>query len=157
MMNMKLKGLMFPSMARRHMFEELIQMKEHPKHIDFSISEIYSCMKDSSELQCHRLNVQEGNAGELIIKIPGDEKALTIEEVFVQRKFRNSGLGSSLLLFGEMTAYELGFRSVELRPFSTDPLISDIDLKEWYRKRGYQSDGEMMRKRINNRNFKVIS
>ena len=156
-MNMKLKGLMFPSMARRHTFEEMMQMNEYSKHVDFSISEFYSCIKESSELQCHRLNVQEGNAGELIIKIPRDEKALTIEEVFVKRGFRNSGLGSSLLLFGEMTSCELGFSSVELRPFSTDPLVSDHKLKEWYLKRGYKPDGEMMRKRIDSKNFKVIS
>ena len=132
-------------------------MKEYPRHIDFSINEFYSCMKESSELQCHRLKVQEGNAGELIIKIPRHEKALTIEEVFVKRGFRNSGLGSSLLLFGEMTACKLGFRSVESRPFSTDPLISDHELKEWYRKRGYLPDGEKMRKKINPNNFRVIS
>jgi GNAT superfamily N-acetyltransferase len=139
------------------MFEEMIQMKEYSKHIDFSINEFYSCIKESSELKCHRLNVPEGNAGELIMKIPRHEKALTIEEVFVKRGFRNSGLGSSLLLFGEMTACELGFRSVELRPFSTDPLMSDHELKKWYRKRGYQLDGEMMRKRINRKNFEMIS
>jgi GNAT superfamily N-acetyltransferase len=139
------------------MFDEMIQMKEYPRHIDFSISEFYSCRKESSELHCHRLNVQENNAGELIIKIPRHEKALAIEEVFVKRGFRNSGLGSSLLLFGEMAAYELGFRSVELRPFSTDQLISDHELKEWYKKRGYQPDGEMMRKRLNSNNFKVTS
>ena len=144
-------------MARRHMFEEMIQMKEYSKHFNFSISEIYSCMKENSELHCHRLNVPEGNAGELIIKIPRHEKALTIEEVFVKRGFRNSGLGSSLLLFGELTAYELGFRSVELRPFSTDPLLSDHELKEWYLKRGYLPDGEKMRKRLSSKNFEVIS
>lgn len=132
-------------------------MNEIPKHVDFTISEFYSCMKESCELQCHRLNVQEGNAGELIMKIPGLEKALTIEEVFVKRSFRNSGLGSSLLLFGEMAACELGFRSVELRPFSTDPLISDHKLKEWYKKRGYLPYGEKMRKRINSKDFEVIS
>jgi GNAT superfamily N-acetyltransferase len=148
---------MFPGMARRHMFEEIIQMKEYSKHIDFSISEIYSCMKENSELKCHRLNVLEGNAGELILNIPRHEKAITIEEVFVHRGFRNSGLGSRLLLYGEMTAYELGFRSVELRPFSTDPLISDQELKEWYQKRGYRPDGEKMRKRINSKNFEMIS
>jgi GNAT superfamily N-acetyltransferase len=131
-------------------------MKEYLKHVDFSISEFYSCMKERSELQCHRLNVQECNAGELILKIPRDEKALTIEEVFVQRKFRNSGLGSSLLCFGEMTAYELGYKSVELKPFSTDPLVSDYELKEWYRKRGYLPDGEKMRKRINSKTLDVI-
>ena len=132
-------------------------MNEYSKHVDFSISEFYSCIKESSELQCHRLNVQEGNAGELIIKIPIDEKTLTIEEVFVKRGFRNSGLGSSLLRFGEMTACELGFSSVELRPFSTDPLVSDHQLKEWYKKRGYLPDGDLMRKRIDSKNFKVIS
>jgi len=132
-------------------------MNEIPRHIDFSISEFYSCMKESGELQCHRLNVQGGIAGELIMKIPIHEKALTIEEVFVHRRFRNSGLGSSLLLFGEMTAHELGFKIVELRPFSTDPIISDHELKEWYLKRGYLPAGEKMRKRINSKNFEVIS
>lgn len=133
-------------------------MNEYSKHIDFSINEFYICKKESSELHCHRLNVQEGNAGELILKIPLHEKALTIEEVFVKRGFRNSGLGSSLLLFGENIAYRLGFRSVELRPFSTDPFISDRELKEWYKKRGYLPDGEKMQKRINRKDdFKVIS
>lgn len=148
---------MFPNMVKKHMFEEMMQMNKIPKHVDFSINEFYSCLKEGDELQCHRLHVQEGDAGELILKIPRHEKALTIEEVFVKRGFRNSGLGSSLLLFGEKTACELGFRSVELRPFSTDPLISDYELKEWYKKRGYQTDGEMMRKRLKSNNFKVTS
>lgn len=123
---------------------------------NMSIDELYRYRIECGELQCHRLNVQEGNAGELILKIPMNEKTLTIEEVFVQRKFRNSGIGTNLLRFGEMTAYELGFRSVDLRPFSTDPLISDHELKEWYKKRGYLPDGEKMRKRINSKNFEVI-
>jgi hypothetical protein len=156
-MNMKLKGLRFPSMVKRHMFKEMMQMNKIPKHVDFSISEFYSCLKEDNELQCHRLNIEEGNAGELIIKIPMHEKALTIEEVFVKRGFRNSGMGSSHLLFGEKTACELGFISVELRPFSTDPLISDHELKEWYKKRGYKTDGEMMQKRLKCNNFKVTS
>jgi GNAT superfamily N-acetyltransferase len=139
------------------MSEEMMQMNEIPKHVDFSINEFYSCRKERSELQCHRLIVQKENVGELILEIQGHEKTLIIEEIFVKRGFRNSGLGSSLLRFGEKTACELRFRSVALRPFSTDPLISDEELKEWYKKRGYLPEGEMMRKRMNSKDFRVIS
>lgn len=121
------------------------------------ISEHFKYSTEYGELQCHRMKVPEGMAGELIIKVPKDKKALTIEEVFIERKFRNTGLGSRLLSFAETTACALGFRSVELRPFSTDPLVSDIKLQEWYMKRGYQPDGGKMYKRLNNQNFEGTS
>ncbi|MFZ3167144.1 MAG: GNAT family N-acetyltransferase [Candidatus Methanoperedens sp.] len=115
---------------------------------NISISEFFRYRTEYGELQCHRLNVPGGMAGELLIKVLNDEKALSIEEVFVSRKFRNTGLGSRLLSFAEKTASTLGFRSVELRPFSTDPLVSDIKLQDWYMKRGYRPDGGKMYKRI---------
>lgn len=124
---------------------------------NISIDELYRYRIECGELQCHRLNVPGGMVGELIIKVLNDEKVLSIEEVFVSRKFRNTGLGSRLLSFAEKTACTLGFGSVELRPFSTDPLVSDIKLQEWYKKRGYQPDGGKLRKRINNQNFEVTS
>jgi GNAT superfamily N-acetyltransferase len=124
--------------------------------INTRIGEIYRFRTEYGELRCHRLNVPEGKAGELIIKVPENEKALSIEEIFVDRKFRNIGFGSRLLDFAEKTACELGIRSVELRPFSTDPLISDMELREWYCERGYTPDGEKMRKKITNRNFGVM-
>ena len=124
---------------------------------NLSISEFFRYRTEYGELQCHRLKKPEGMAGELLIKVLNDEKALSIEEVFVSRKFRNSGLGSRLLSFAEKTASTLGFRYVELRPFSTDPLVSDIKLQEWYLKRGYRPDGGKMYKRLNNKNFEVTS
>ena len=124
---------------------------------NISINEFFRYRTEYGELQCHRLKMTEGMAGELLIKVLNDEKALSIEEVFVSRKFRNTGLGSRLLSFAEKTASTLGFRYVELRPFSTDPLVPDIKLKEWYMKRGYQPDGRKMYKRINNENFEVTS
>ena len=137
-------------MARRHTCEEMMKMHEISNHIgeNITIDELYRYRIECGELQCHRLNAPGGMAGELLIKVLNDEKALSIEEVFVSRKFRNKGLGSRLLSFAEKTASTLGFRYVELRPFSTDPLVSDIKLQEWYMNRGYQPDGGKMYKRI---------
>ena len=121
-----------------------------------SIKELYRYRTEAGELQCHRINVPEGMAGELIINISRNQKALSIEEVFVDRKFRNTGLGSCLLDFAEKTAMTSGFQKVELRVFSTDPLVPALKLQEWYMKRGYEADGEKMSKRINPKNFEVI-
>lgn len=136
-----------------------MKMQGISNHIgkNITIDELYKYRIECGELQCHRLNAPGGIAGELIIKVLNDEKALSIEEVFVSRKFRNAGLGSRLLSFAEKTASTLGFQYVELRPFSTDPLVSDIKLHEWYMKRGYRPDGGKMYKRINNENFEVTS
>jgi GNAT superfamily N-acetyltransferase len=146
-------------MARRHTCEEMMKMHEisNQNLENISISEFFRYRTEYGELQCHRLKMPEGMAGELIIKVLNDEKALSIEEVFVSRKFRNTGLGSRMLSFAENTASNLGFQYVELRPFSTDPLVSDIKLQEWYMKRGYQPDGRKMYKRINNENLEVTS
>jgi GNAT superfamily N-acetyltransferase len=143
-------------MARRHTCEEMMKMHEMSNHNveNILISEFFRYRTEYGELQCHRLKMPEGMAEELLIKVLNDEKALSVEEVFIQRKFRNTGLGSRLLSFAEKTASTLGFRYVELRPFSTDPLVSDIKLREWYMKRGYQRDGGKMHKRIN---FEVTS
>ena len=122
-----------------------------------SIDEIYKYRTQYGEMQCHRINMPDRMAGELIINMPMNEKALSIEEVFVDRKFRNTGIGSKLLAFAEKTAIESGFQIVELRLFSTDPLVSDIKLQEWYMKRGYYPEGGKMCKRINNENFEVTS
>jgi len=146
-------------MVRRHTCEEMMKMHKISNHIgeNILISELFRYRTEYGELQCHRLKMPEGTAGELLIKVLNDEKALSIEEVFIDRRFRNTGLGSRLLLFAEKTACNLGFRYVELRPFSTDPLVSDIKLQEWYMKRGYLPDGGKMHKRINNKNFEVTS
>lgn len=112
------------------------------------ISDLFRYTTEYGELQCHRLNVPGSMAGELLPKVLNDEKALSIEEVFISRKFRNTCLGSRLLSFAEKIASTLGFRYVELRPFSTDPLVPDIKLREWCLKRGYQPDGGKMHKRI---------
>ena len=124
---------------------------------NMSIDEIYKYRTQWGELQCHRINMPDCMAGELIINVPVNEKAVTIEEVFVDRKFRNTGIGSKLLAFAEKTAIASGFQKVELRLFSTDPLVSDIKLQEWYMKSGYQPDEGKMYKRMNNQNLEVTS
>ncbi len=146
-------------MVRKHTYKEMMKMHEISNHNveNALISELFRYRTEYGELQCHRLNVPEGMAGELLIKVLNDEKALSVEEVFISRKFRNTGLGSRLLSFAEKTACALGFRSVELRPFSTDPMVPDTKLREWYIKRGYRPDGGKMCKRINNENFEVTS
>lgn len=124
---------------------------------NMSIDEFYRYRTKCGELQCHRLNMPDGTAGELILNLPGNEKALTIEEVFVDRKFRHMGLGSKLLAFAEQIAIAYGFRNVELKPFSTDPLVPDHKLREWYLERGYQPHGEKMHKRINEEISEVMT
>ncbi len=124
---------------------------------NMSIDEIYRYRTECGELQCHRLKISDGMAGELIIKVPRNEKALTIEEVFVDRKFRRMGLGSKLLAFSEKIAMASGFQNVELKPFSIDPLVSDHKLREWYMERGYQPQGEKMHKRINEEILEVMT
>ncbi|MFZ3384048.1 MAG: GNAT family N-acetyltransferase [Candidatus Methanoperedens sp.] len=127
------------------------------KNKNMSLDELYRYRTESGEFQCHRINAPDGMAGELIINISRNEKALSVEEVFVDRKFRNTGLGSSLLDFAEKTAMTSGFQKVELRVFSTDPLVPDLKLQEWYLKRGYKPDGEKMSKRIKTQNLEVIT
>lgn len=155
MKSMKSKDLTFPSTAKRHTCKEMKDMQKISNRV--SIDELYRYRTECGELRCHRLNLPEGIAGELIINVPLNEKTLSIEEVFVDRKFRNTGLGSKLLDFAENKGRDLGFQKVELRPFSTDPLVPDNELQEWYKKRGYAPDGEKMCKRINSEIFKVIS
>lgn len=124
---------------------------------NISIDELYRYSTKCGELQCHRLNVPGGMAGELIINVPDNEKALTIEEVFVDRKFRHLGLGSKLLAFAEQIALASGFQNVELKPFSTDPLVSDHELREWYMERGYRPYGEKMHKKLNKEILEVMT
>ncbi len=124
---------------------------------NMSINELYRYTTEYGELQCHRLNMLDGMAAELIINLPRNEKSLTIEEVFVDRKFRRMGLGSKLLAFAEQIAVTSGFQNVELKPFSTDPVVSDHKLREWYMERGYQAHGEKMHKRLNEEILKVMT
>lgn len=170
-MNMKSKGLIFPSMVKKPMYKilektEIMRMRDMKNNMkciskyseeSFSINELYRCRIQDSELLCHRLDISERTAGELIMKMQKNQKAMSIEEVFIEREFRNKGLGSKLMVFAERTACAMGFLSVELRPFSTDPLVSDPNLKEWYIKRGYQPYGEKMKKRIYEENPGVIT
>ena len=65
------------------------------------IEELYRYRTEYGELQCHRINVPEGMAGELIMNIFRNEKALSVEEVFVDRKFRNTGLEAASCPFRE--------------------------------------------------------
>jgi len=138
-------------MAKRHTCKEIKDMQEisNKGTKNMSIGELYRHRTKHGELQCHRLKIPDGTAGELIINVSGNEKAFSIEEVFVDRKFRNMGLGSKLLAFAEQIALASGFQNVELKPFSTDPLVSDHKLREWYMEHGYQLYGDKMRKRIN--------
>ena len=131
-------------------------MYEISNKSNMSIDELYRYRTECGELQCHRLNMLDGMAAELIISLPRNEKALTIEEVFVDRKFRRMGLGSKLLAFAEQIAATSGFQNIELKPFSTDPVVSDHKLREWYMERGYQPHGEKMHKRINEEILEVM-
>ncbi len=136
-----------PGSESIHTCSDLDGISEVPDNI--SIDELYRCRSESCELQCHRLNVGGDMAGELIMKMAAKKESLSIEELFIERQFRNSGMGTRLLLFAEWTASILGFSSVELRPFSADPAISDIELQQWYRKRGYRPGRGKLRKRVN--------
>ena len=129
----------------------------HENKSNMSIGELYRYTTEYGELQCHRLNMLDGTAGELIINVPGNKKVLSIEEVLVYRKFRCMGLGSKLLAFAEKIAMASGVQNVELKPFSTDPVVSDHKLREWYMERGYRPHGEKMHKRINEEILEVMT
>jgi GNAT superfamily N-acetyltransferase len=146
-------------MAKKHTCKEKKDMQEisNKGSKNISIDELYRYSTECGELQCHRLNIPDGTAGELIINVHGNEKALTIEEVFVDRKFRHMGLGSKLLAFAETIAMASGVQNIELKPFSTDPLVSDHKLREWYMERGYQPHGEKMHKKLNKEILEVMT
>ena len=55
---------------------------------NMSIDELYRYRTECGELQCHRINLPDGMAGELIINVPGKEKTLSIEEI-QEYGFRN--------------------------------------------------------------------
>lgn len=113
-----------------------------------SIEELYRLRTDSDEIQCHRLKVRNETAGELLFTVTEKEKKLNIEEVFIEKIYRRHGLGNMLVHYAEETASVLGLKAVEVRPFSTDPAISDLKLREWYGKKGYMDTGQRMLKKI---------
>jgi GNAT superfamily N-acetyltransferase len=119
----------------------------------FSIGELYRYSTECGEMRCHRLTITECIAGELLLRVPRKEKSLFIEEVFVERKYRKMGLGTRLLNLAEETAKAMGLSTLELRPFSIDPTISENNLKEWYKHRGYRQTGDKMCKKLKNEKF----
>jgi GNAT superfamily N-acetyltransferase len=119
----------------------------------FSIGELYRYSTECGEVSCHRLTTSEGTAGELLLRVPGKENSLFIEEVFVERKYRNMGFGTRLVNLAEETARAMGLSAVELKPFSNDPTIPESKLKEWYQHRGYRQTGEKMCKKLKNEKF----
>jgi len=122
-----------------------------------SIEELYRLRTDSDEIQCHRLKVRNEKAGELLFTVTEKEKKLNIEEVFIEKIYRRQGLGNMLMRYAEETASVLGLKAVVVRPFSTDPAISDLQLREWYGKRGYMVTGQRMLKKIKATNMEVTS
>lgn len=116
----------------------------------FSMAELYRYSTECGEVWCHKLKTTEGTAGELLLRVPRKENSLLIEEIFVERKYRKMGLGTQLLNLAEETARAIGLSTVELRPFSNDPTISENKLKEWYKHRGYRQTGEKMCKKLKN-------
>jgi len=98
-------------MVKRRICKKMVDMGKISNRIweNMSIDEIYKYRTQCGELQCHRINMPNCMAGELIINVPMNEKAFTIEEVFVDRKFGNTGMGSRLLAFAEETALASGF------------------------------------------------
>lgn len=68
-----------------------------------------------------------------------------IYEIFVLARFRRHGVASALLEFGENLARMAGYRRVRLFPRSLGGAMSDAQLVEWYRRRGYVAvpNGEM--------------
>ncbi len=118
--------------------------------LESSICELYRHSSEAGEMRCHRLTTPEGTAGELLMRVPANEKSLFIEEIFVDRKYRKMGFGSRLMRFAEDTANEMGLSIVKLRPFSNDPTIPENELKEWYLHRGYILKGNKMSKKLKN-------
>lgn len=132
-----------------------MQTANNKKYDAASIEELYRLRTDSDEIQCHRLKVRNEMAGELLFTVTAKEKKLNIEEVFVDKIYRRHGLGDMLVGYAEETASVLGLKAVEVRPFSTDPSISDLQLREWYGKRGYMVTGQRMLKKIKATNMEA--
>ncbi len=122
-----------------------------------SIDELYRLRSGSDDIRCHRLKMPEGTVGELLLTIAHDAGKLSIEGVFIDKRHRRHGLGNRLLHFAEETATALGLESVEVRPFSTDPALTDLQLREWYGKRGYMPLRDRMLKRIKAAHLEVTS
>lgn len=127
-----------------------MQTKRAIEEDGFSIGELYRYSTECGEVSCHRLTTTESTAGELLLRVPRSEKVLFIEEVFVERKYREMGLGTRLMSLAEEMAREMGLSTVELRPFSNDPTNPENKLREWYKHRGYRQTGDKMHKKLRN-------
>ncbi len=146
-------------MERRRMYREMKNMQNTNSEVceAGSVDELYRLRSGSDEIRCHRLKMHEGTVGELLLTIAHDAGKLSIEEVFIDKRHRKHGLGNRLLHFAEETATALGLQLVGVRPFSTDPTLTDLQLHEWYSKRGYMPAGDRMLKRIKAAHLEVIS
>ena len=75
---------------------------------NISINELFRYRTEYGELQCHRLKMPEGMAGELLIKVLNDEKALSIEEVLFTGNSGIRVLEAGCFHFAEKTASAAG-------------------------------------------------
>ena len=64
-------------------------------------------------------------------------KTGVLYEVFVLPQFRQQGIGSRLVIFGEDFARSIGCQRVRLSPRAFDQSVTQSWLESWYGKRGY--------------------
>lgn len=67
-------------------------------------------------------------------------RQMVLYEIFVPRLMRRRGIATAVLAEIERIAMEEGFQKICLRPSPLDHKLSQKELSEWYRRRGYDWD-----------------
>lgn len=112
-----------------------------------SVNEAYSANCNGAEVHCLRFEVGDRKAAEIIIKRFPDRNVLSIDNIFVEKRYRQRGYGSRILSMIEEHASEDGVERIEITPFSLDPgHMDDERLRAWYAKRGFIKTGIKMYK-----------
>ena len=62
---------------------------------------------------------------------------LVLYELFVVQARRQQGVGSHILMEVERLAVQLGYQLIALTPWPLESTLSETQLKQWYKQRGY--------------------
>ncbi len=81
--------------------------------------------------------IDREEAGLLSFEDWSDQSLGFIYEIFVLPKFRQQGIGASLLLYAEDHALQLRCTSVRLKPYALDQETDQDRLVTWYARKGY--------------------
>ncbi len=109
----------------------------------------YEIPNGEENIVCFIARDYEKKVGEIVVKIKEREKMLWLDGLFIEREFRNRGLGKILIDFLEEYALSKGLNAIGLGVYPLDYNYSLKDLKGWYRDRGfYEFMDNVMLKRL---------